>query len=327
MFQVSQSKVKLWRRCPYAYHLRYVRRLKKKAKSRALQFGSVVHTILEDLSNGRSVGSSIKGIEKKQGKLFASEREMYGDILEDARHITKSYQKFWESRMPLKTVKIKGIGAEHEVEVDLCKGISLVMKIDGYAETSNGMRWLVERKTFSRMPSEDDRWRNVQSVLYYRFHGRSVKADGVLWDYVWSKPPTLPSMTESGKVSRKKIITLPSKVEDFIKENEVDKPTAKSLMATANACLPQYFKRVANSVSRRVEDEIVGDFVETAQVMSRMHGEYACRNVDRHCTWCEFEPICRAELTGSSPKSIIEREYERREKIQPELERVEGEEA
>ena len=44
--KVSQSKIKTWRQCKRAYWFKYVENLRKKTKSRPLEFGTIVHEML-----------------------------------------------------------------------------------------------------------------------------------------------------------------------------------------------------------------------------------------------------------------------------------------
>ena len=33
-------------------------------------------------------------------------------------------------------------------------------------------------------------------------------------------------------------------------------------------------------------------------------------NIERHCSWCDYEPLCRARLQGNDFDFIKERQYE-----------------
>src|SRR5262245_60071540 len=166
MFQTSQTKVKLWRKCRKAYYYRYVEHLRRRKVSRPLMFGRLVHDMTEAQANGDDPFDVLKAAIKNMGHLFTSEREMYGDIANDVRIIMEEYFAYWDApKRKMSYIRRKGQNAEHEFEIDLTKEIVLIGKIDAFAR-HNKLTWLVERKSFSKRPSEDHRWRNIQSALY-----------------------------------------------------------------------------------------------------------------------------------------------------------------
>src|SRR3546814_21183165 len=75
------------------------------------------------------------------------------------------YFRFWEGT--LKPMKHDGRRSEFELRIELDDGLWFTGRIDTVGK-AKGMRWLVEHKTFNRMPSEDDRWRSVQGAVYFR---------------------------------------------------------------------------------------------------------------------------------------------------------------
>lgn len=313
MFKVSQSKVKLWRRCHYAYHLKYVEELRRKRKSRPLAFGTLVHQMIEADANGLDPFDVIDNIDVKQMKLFASEKEEYGDILNDVSVIMGEYFDHWADNSSMEYVEIGGKRAEHSFEIELQPGILWVGKIDaiGYSPDQD-LRWLVEHKTFKRKPTDDDRWRNLQSVSYFR----AIEllgwepVDGTCWDYIWSKPPVKPQLLQNGSLSQKKIDTLPSVVAAAIKEYGLDRKAYRDYKKSTEANRSTWFQRVHTPVSTQVSELVFRDFVSTMVDMNNRHGECLDRNIERHCTWCDYEPLCRAALQGLDYDFIKEREYE-----------------
>jgi len=123
-FKVSQSKVKTYRRCHQAYHYRYVEKLRKKGKSRPLQFGTMIHEALERHFNGDDPMAYFEELRNDVAamKLFAQERDEYGDILEDTQDIIADYLEYWDSDN-LRPVRKARRGAEHTFEIELFPGI------------------------------------------------------------------------------------------------------------------------------------------------------------------------------------------------------------
>lgn len=313
MFKVSQSKVKTYRKCNYAYYLRYVEHLKKNKKPRPLMFGSIVHEMHDAHSNGDDPFKVLDAWYKKEHKLFRTELEEYGNIIEDIRLLYKEYlithpEKEWT------VIRIKKKNAEHEFEVPLNNNILFVGKIDKVVKAKD-MRWLAEHKTFNRMPDENARWRSVQSASYIaamRIMGWP-EVDGTVWDYFSSKPPTEPEILKNGQLSTRNINTLPSKVLEFVKnkDNQIDKndKNVQVLLKKATANRKDYFPRVYNLIKPRVVNAIMVDLISTAEQMRKDHGNRKEKNIEAHCGWCDYELLCRAELTGMDVKSIKQRNY------------------
>lgn len=312
-FLVSQSKVKTFRRCHQAYHYRYVEKLKRKRKSRPLQFGTMIHKMLERHINGDDPMDYLVELQADvaQMKLFAQEREEYGDIITDVADIITDYIEHYQDD-GLRFVRKKGRGAEHSFEIEIMRDVIWNGKLDAIAVTPNKLRWLVEHKTFTRRPSDDDRWRNLQSVTYFRANDILgwQPLDGALWDYIKSKPPAIPGLLKDGSLSSKNIDTLPSTIRRVIAEQEGADETAYAwLMEKAERNRSEYFERIHTPVNRAVADMVFADFEATVREMVDKHGKCSDMNIDKHCGWCDYEPLCRAKLQGLDVDYMMEREY------------------
>lgn len=316
-FRVSQSKVKTWRRCHMAYHRRYVEELRKKRKSRPLQFGTMIHEALEMHFNGDEALDyfDILRDDVKAMKLFAQERDEYGDILQDCEDIITDYLDYWDDR-DLRAVRIKGQGAEHLFEIEILPDVIWNGKLDVIAKTPNKLRWLVEHKTYTRKPNDDARWRDLQSSTYFRANDILgwPQLDGCLWDYVKSKPPAIPELLKDGSFSTKKIDTLPSTVLRTLSENSEaqEKSATKQLQALrtmAENNRSQYFQRIHTPVNSDVAELVFNDFEASVREMIEGHGKCSDMNIDKHCSWCDYEPLCRATLQGLDVDYVKEREY------------------
>lgn len=312
IFKVSQSKVKTFRRCHQAYDYRYVQELRRKRKSRPLQFGTMIHEALERHFNGDDALEYFEELRNDVAamKLFAQEREEYGDILVDTEDIITDYLDHWADD-GLRPIRKAGRGAEHTFEIELMPGVIWNGKIDAIAKTPNKLRWLVEHKTYTRKPNEDDRWRNLQSVTYFRANDILgwQPLDGCLWDYIKSKPPAIPGVLKDGTLSSKKIDTLPSTVERVIAEHDGDLGKADALRSMAVKNRGEYFQRIHTPVNRAVADLVFADFEATVREMVDNHGKCSDMNIDKHCSWCDYEPLCRAKLQGLDVDYIKEREF------------------
>lgn len=326
--KVSQSKVKTWRRCRRAYHNKYVLKLRKKIKSRPLMFGTLIHEMIEADANGDDPFELLDSINLKDQKLFQAEREMYGEIVEDVRCIMTDYFDYWsKSDKSVIYLRKNKRSAEHEFELEIGNDLIVTGKIDA-AVKSRAMKWIMEHKSFSRVPNEDDRWKSVQSSIYIRVSsmmGWWTGLEGTLWDYVYSKPPAIPNLLQNGKVSEAKLNSLPSRVKAFLATQGAKPKDYPKLMSYVKENRERYFFRVYTPINERVVEDTWADFVSAAEEIRDFGLIKKDRTVDKHCSWCDYEKLCRGEVLGLDLDYIMEREYEHKtEENEPEVSEVES---
>lgn len=251
---------------------------------------------------------------------------MYGEIIDDIRLIMTEYFRYWKSGktspeqgkrlrfIPIESGKEDVRYTEHEFEIDLAPDIKWKGQIDGLGKTTKAV-WLIETKTFDNLPTDDVRWRNLQTVTYREAAirmGWVNHLDGVCWNYVRSKSPGVPQLLKDGsRLSKQAIITFPSIIEDAIKTHKLNRNDHQSLIDSAEHSLGEYFQRIFTPFNEEISKKIFEGFVETAKKMRDDGGKDREKNMGRHCGWCEYEPICRAEFTDGDIDFIKEREYEK----------------
>ena len=307
---ISQSKVKTYRNCRRAFHNKFVLGIQRKKKTRPLMFGSIVHEIIEAQLEGKKWRRILKKYEKNLGPMFRKEREMYGNILVDIGYIMEDYFEHWEGT--LRPIEHDGRFSEFEFRIELDSDLWFTGKIDTIGRARK-MKWLVEHKTFSRMPSEDERWRSVQAAVYFRAAEEMgfPALDGVLWDYISSKPCNVPGeLTATGKISQARIDTLPSRIEAWIEEEGHKRKDFKKMLADAEANRRNRFVRLYSPVKPRIVDNIWNDFVDTAKEIQDNFGKKSDQNIGRHCSWCDYQALCKAEVTDSDLEWILKRDYQ-----------------
>ena len=296
------------------FHNKFVMGLRKKKITRPLMFGTVIHNIAEARFEGQDWEEVLNKIELDNKKLFKREIEMYGNLVEDIRDIMTDYFEYWESHPTdaVKPIKHDGRRSEHEFRIELDDGLWFTGKIDAVVRARK-MRWVMEHKSFNRMPSEDDRWRSVQAAVYFRALEEMgfEQIDGVLWDYISSKPCNVPGeLTSTGKISQARIDSLPSRINRWIKEEGLKKKDYTKLLTDAEHNRQNRFIRLYSPIKRPIVNLIWGDFVDTAKEMRDFFGKKKDQNMGRHCSWCDYKALCKAEATGSDIDWIINREYE-----------------
>lgn len=325
-FKVRQSTLKTWRKCRRAAHYKLVEFLRPKLIRRPLKFGTLIHNLTEAGIKGTSVKKYLTTLTPEEIEGYEN-REEYGNILEDASDIMIEYRRKWKGDGIVYCKGPTGERAEHKFEMDLCKGIILTGKIDFVAKTEDRRRWMGEHKTFKKEWSEEDRWRNVQSSLYINAWTTLTgkRLDGILWDYIYSKPPTFPQLTKTGKISEKAIVTLPITVNRFLAANELtsDSPGADTLIAAGEEGVDRYFQRIFIPRNERVEKMVWKDAIATAKEMRAKLGVSRERTIDYGCNMCEFKKLCNAALTGGDVKFIKRNFYYVDEAEREETEREE----
>lgn len=310
---INQSRVKAWRTCYRMHHYKYEEKLKKKKIKRPFMFGGIVHNMLEAYANADDPWDVLAEAEANNRKLFRAEKELYGDIVSDIKIIMTEYFAYWPERgkNALQYARIQGSAAEHIFEIELMDGVVWKGKIDALAKY-NDIKALVEHKSFSKEWSEDDRWRNVQSCTYNRAARMMgwYDPEATVWDMIHSKPPTVPQLLKSGKLSTRKIVTLPSALDQAFKEYKLSPKKYPILVDMAHKGREHYFQRILTPISEETEEAVFSDFVETAHEIVDFHDKRKTRNIGRHCGWCDFEPLCRASLQGLDYDYVKEKEYE-----------------
>lgn len=298
-------------------------------------FGKIVHRMIEAKAQEDDPFAILDAIDVENAPIFTAEKEMYGEIIQDIRTIMRDYFEYHNDGLRFLPVQ-EGDElrfAEHEFAVPLdalmdkqlykmtdllatdLQGVVFKGQIDGFGKTPNKLRWLIEHKSFDKLPSDDERWRNVQSVVYIRaaLYLKWIKGvDGICWNYVMSKPPTIPQVLKDGtRLSIRDVVTLPSVVRAVLKQHKLspDLPEHQELLARAEKSRHDYFQRIYTPVNHTVADQVFAGFVATAAEMREYHGRRQDMNIGRHCSWCDYEPICRQRLTGGDVDYVKEAEY------------------
>lgn len=313
--KISQSRANRWNTCKASYDFRYNQKLSRRRVARPLTFGSSVHKVIEDTTNGvKDVKKELykwakEEIEARQ--YFIEEKQMFMETVDEAWMIMKEYHDFWP-KDHLTYLKVNGQKAEHIIDWEPPgEDFAITGKVDAYAKSKNKLKWLVEHKSGKNMMSEEDRWRSIQTALYITV-GRELgfpDVDGIVWDMIRSKTPSRPYLLQNGTFSLKKIDSLPSVVYETIQSEGQDPNDYPTLLANAEQTRSHWFQRTFQPVTEGVREFLYGEFVGTARdILDNGHKNKAM-TIGRHCSWCDFEPICRARMQGDDVDYVIEREY------------------
>jgi PD-(D/E)XK nuclease superfamily len=313
LFHVSQSKIKQYRTCRKQFWYAHILKIQRKRKPRPIVIGTIIHQMKQELAEGRDPFKVLNEVSLEQVEMFDAEREHYGNILEDIRFLFEGYLEYWKKE-PLKFLKHNGHSAEMPFELPLDDKDILVKGTIDAITSYRQLNWLTEHKNHRTIPDADERWRNVQSMVYIKVvHLLGwFELDGTVWDYIRTKAPTRPRILKDGSLSEREIDTLPNVVAASLKAHDKKSSTYKKLVDSANANASNYFQRVYTPIKNKVLNNVWRDFIRTAEEMRDTNFDKPqVRTIGRHCSWCQFEPLCRAAMQGSDEESVLELDYEK----------------
>lgn len=306
--RVSFSRIKLWRRCHKAHHYKYIVGIQRKRKPAGMYKGSIVHEMVEAYLTGGDWKKVLAGYVKEYNKLFAEEREMYGDIPNDMRRVMEGYIRQWDGD------GLKYLEVEQKYEFPLENGLLFVFQLDALVQDKKKRQWLFERKTPKKFPDEQVRLSDIQTLLYV-WALQKVKATkkpvaGVLWDYVRSKPPTIPETLKSGQLSvRKDMDTDHFTYLKAIKDNGLDpNDYAEKLAELEVTGQDKFYRRVYMPVSESAQQIIVDDMLRTAREI-KANEKSEVRALDFTCRQCQYFNLCQAELRDLDVDFVLKSDY------------------
>ncbi len=311
MAEVSHSKIKTARRCWKMFDYRYRQRIKKKAPPLPLIRGSMLGEMLNARALGTDAERILKKYEKEYGKLFREEKEMYGDIIGDVRAIFRNYDNHYENE------KLEYIGIEVEVRVPLTPEIEFIGFIDKVVKDKNRQIWNMDHKSHKSIPSEDNRYADLQQLFYVWAYNKTVKPreqmSGIIWDYLRTKPPTIPESLKAGGLTKRK--DLDSTYEVYlteIKRLKLDPKDYAEPLERLKKGPNQFFQRVKLPESNgSMVTTVVNDLIDTAK--SIQGNTLTTRNMTWDCPQCEFFELCQTELRGYDSSFIRKTKYVKRE--------------
>lgn len=194
MVRISHSRMKTWRRCQMQHHYRYYQKLRKRTNALALFVGSGVHAMLEAQINTGSWSGEMATFRKEFNKMFYEEQAELGDVPTEIEGIVKGYFKKYEDDGLLYIPRHRGKRCEIPIEVDLDNHTRMVGFIDNFPQDAEGRNWIMDHKTCKTIPDEEARFADLQLLLYVWLAPQLgyPKPDGVIWDYIRKKTPTVP---------------------------------------------------------------------------------------------------------------------------------------
>lgn len=315
MSSVSHSRIKTARRCWKKHDYRYNQRLQPKAKSSPLLRGSIIHEMIDAMVSKKDPFAITKTYAAKYKTMFREQREEYGDtFIADIDRIFQAYQRMYGKD----TLKYEA--TEEESRVKLMENVEFIYIIDKIAIDPEGRRWLMDHKTHKNIPDESARFSDLQLVLYvWAWNKDHPKRpiDGIIWDYIRTKPPTIPDQLKAGGLSQaKNIVTDYHTYMSEISRLRLDpKPYQGFLADLKKRGSSDFFERVRlPTPSKEMIRGVVTDVKETAEQIVVYGNSLKARNLTKDCCWdCDYFKLCHAELRGLDADFVRKTHFEERD--------------
>lgn len=311
MIVISQSRIKCWRECKRRYWYRHVRKLQRKRRPRPLLRGTIIHQMIEAHIQKLDPWKVYRSWMKKYGKVFQEEIELYGDLAAEIKLLMEGYFAFYR-RDPMRYLRRKGRKAEFPFELEIASGIVLKGKIDAIGQTRDRRKWLIDTKSHKTLPTSEFKFTDIQSMTYTWVMPRVglPEPDGVCWDYVRAKTPSTPLLLKDGSMSRKNIDTTWTVYRHALMDAGLKPTDYKDMREHLQGKEEDFYRRVYLPISKTVQDTVVDEMITTAKEIGRRAGKDTTRTIAKHCEWCEFSDLCRAELTGIDHRHILKVNFE-----------------
>lgn len=304
ILKISNSKISTWRKCHMAYHYKYHDHLRPKKKGIALRRGSIIHECIEAYDSGRSWRKPYKAFaEQFYRETFKEEIVEFGDIPRMVEELMENYQALYEND------GLIYLGNELHFELPLMPGVVIEGYLDALVEDEKGAVWPKETKTYKRNPDYDFLLLNTQSALYtWAVTEMGYSPKGTLWDIIRAKEPSRPQILASGQISKRGIDSTPYTVKKALLEMGKDPGDYKELLAKVS--YDDYFRRYPVRVNHTVVKGIMNDFKSTAKEILRYGDKLCDRNLGKGCSWCDYKPLCQADLMGLDTDFIRKKQFE-----------------
>jgi len=325
---ISFTEVGTYRRCPKSWEYKYKQGLKRKLKHVRLLRGEILHEMLNAYINTKIHGLKYEGEDPwdileyyaaEYGSYFEEEKELHGDIIGDCGKIFEGYlRKYRRDTLTYEA-------SELEIRLDLSKlgsgalEVEFVGFIDKIARDPQKRRWVMDHKFVKSIPTADDRFSELQLLLYvwaYGMQNPKEKLDGVCWDYGRAKAPTEPEVLKNGSLSKRKNLDCdPYTYRQAIRKNGLVEADYEDMLSLLAGKEDSFFERVfLPTPNTDMIVEVVNDFLQTtAEIQAKRDDGRCARSMSPfNCATCEFRPLCEAEGRGLDADFVKKSEYEAR---------------
>jgi len=324
---LSWSEVKTWQRCQKQYEYKYVDKLQPKRKQLPLYKGSWVHACLETHYRDGNWKLGHQLYLDEYNKLFEEERDALNTIRgkrnptalpQLIERIVKSY--LWYYRDDGWEV----IATEEDLRTALKGVIEFKGRTDLIIKDAEGLLWVVDHKTAGSIPDAGAYHAMDQQLMMYPWaieKEMGLRLAGVIYNYVKSRPPSIPRVNKDGSLSRRKVVTDYPTLYRFLKAEGYDPNDFSEILRPLQHKSP-FLRRYRLPREAFVTKEVLRDFYnsgleiynKTEDVRSGNHPTFI-RNITKDCQrGCSYHDLCRQELNGFDASILRRTSFTIREK-------------
>ena len=329
MIKLSASKVARYRRCMKSYYYSYVKELQRVKKSVAPVRGTIIHDCLQEHYMGGDWTKPIADLKIEWDKLFDEERAEWGDLPKEVYRIMRGYLLAYK----VADSKIKTLATEVEFSIPINSvGVNGTYTgfIDWIYEDDRGV-WVCDHKTVKNLPSEQELYMDMQTLLYYDAcrHDEKLKEllkgkklAGVVFNHIRTKAPKEPQLLKSGGVSKAACDTDIATYFETVRKNGLDVNDYKDMVDKLKGNV--FFRRTRIPVSETTIDILKQELKETMRSIHSVESYYDATETEAafprtllkgRCAWdCEFSKLCFSELAGMNTEMLLSEDYEPRTK-------------
>lgn len=324
VLSVSWSQVKTRQRCEKQWAYKYLERLQPKEKKRAPYLGNWLHRCLETYYRDGDWKIGHREYLAEWNSLFDEEREAlsekYGPLPQAVKRIIRSYLWYY------KHDGWKVLAAEYEFEIMVgsfeYEGVKIIVYANGKAdlivEDEEGNRWVVDHKSTGQIPDQNAfHAMDPQLQLYpVGVKEKFGQMAGIFYNYIKSRPPTIPQLTQRGDISKRRIATDFPTALRFLKDNGFDPKDFSDFLRPLRKGSP-FLKRYRLPREPKVTKTILTDFINVAKdIYISKQKKHHVRNITKDCkNMCPYHDLCRGELNGYDMTHLRRARFELREKV------------
>lgn len=339
MFSFSQSAHGSYLHCQQKYAYESVERISSKRKSVPVKRGQWIHACNDNYYSSplfnsfpdRAFNDALdKMLTECQSELVGyvnilrsiGDDELVSEFTRLPDQLERIMRNYYEVRGRDDAKRYEVVCTEKKLQIVLSPGIVATGYVDLVTcDKVSGKIQLWEHKSTKQVPPDSVRLTSLQVLVYVemlRVQDELI-CDSVIWNYIRTKEPAVPEVTTRGVTKRANIDTTwpvysaalrnngqnPESSEfDFIRERLSDREET--------VFFPRY-EQVIVSDSR----EVMREFTEVAKTARRSRYLWETglatpvRTITKDCDYCEFNPLCRAVITGGDTDDLIRMMYDR----------------
>jgi len=320
---LSYSKIRAWRFCRQSFKYGSIDRIEPRKKPKQLEMGSAIHECIEAYRKGLDWRKQLNQFKLEFNKLLPDEKEHFGDLPKDVERIVTGYISHYKE-------EDKGL-KWHLVEdsigpIEIVPGVNFSLKPDALVEDTMGRMFLVEIKTGRNLPGEDFRVWNLQTILYiWGLREMGYKVNGVLWDHVRTKAPTVPRLLKNGTLSKREIDTDYGTYYDAIVANGLNPDDYQDVLDKLKYS-KSFYARYRLPVKEPMIEQVLRDAKISAREIKKWEGLVYRDISTMKCPKCMYRSLCEAALMGGDEAMIKKREFVAKQKPKSIEREADGEE-